>query len=116
MTHERLIDDALAAWTQGLDSAEVLARLGDADVPAGPIYSVADIMEDPHYRAREMFHRVEAGGEPLVLPAMAPRLGATPGGTAWAGPELGAHNREILEERLGLDAEEVEALRRKGVL
>ena len=114
--HERLIDDALAAWTRSLDAGEVLALLKDADVPAGPIYSVADIMEDPHYRARDMFHRVEAGGEPLVLPAMAPRLGATPGGTAWAGPELGAHNREVLEERLGLRPEEIEALRGKGVL
>ena len=114
--HERLIDDALASWTRSIDAAEVLALLEDADVPAGPIYSVADIMEDPHYRAREMFHPVEAGGEPLVLPAMAPRLGATPGGTAWVGPELGAHNREVLEERLGLHPEEIEALRGRGVL
>ena len=114
--HERTIDEALSAWTRSLDSSEVLARLEEADVPAGPIYSVADIMEDPHYRAREMFHRVDAGGEPLVLPAMSPRLGVTPGGTEWSGPELGAHNREILEERLGLGEAEIEALRGKGVL
>lgn len=114
--HEKLIDDALAEWTRSLDSAEVLSRLAEADVPSGPIYSVADIMEDPHYRAREMFHRVEIDGQPLVLPAMSPRLGTTPGGTAWPGPELGSHNREILEERLGLGAAEIEALRGKGVL
>ena len=75
--HEKLIDDALAEWTRSLDSAEVLSRLAEADVPSGPIYSVADIMEDPHYRAREMFHRVEIDGEPLVLPGMSPRLGTT---------------------------------------
>ena len=114
--HEKLIDNALAEWTRSLDSAEVLSRLAEADVPSGPIYSVADIMEDPHYRAREMFHRVEIDGQPLVLPAMSPRLGTTPGGTAWPGPELGSHNREILEERLGLGAVEIEALRGKGVL
>ncbi len=114
--HEKLIDDALAEWTRSLDSAEVLSRLAEADVPSGPIYSVADIMEDPHYRAREMFHRVEIDGQPLVLPGMSPRLGTTPGGTAWPGPELGSHNREILEERLGLGAAEIEALRAKGVL
>ena len=114
--HEKLIDDALAEWTRSLDSAEVLSRLAEADVPSGPIYSVADIMEDPHYRAREMFHRVEIDGQPLVLPAMSPRLGTTPGGTAWPGPELGSHNREILEERLGLGAAEIESLRGKGVL
>lgn len=113
--HERLIDDALAAWTRRLDSAEVLALLEDADVPAGPIYSVADIMADPHYRAREMFHRVEAGGQPLVLPAMSPRLTATPGGTEWPGPELGAHNREILGGRLGLNDEEIETLEGQGI-
>lgn len=114
--HEKLIDDALAEWTRSLDSAEVLSRLAEADVPSGPIYSVADIMEDPHYRAREMFHRVEIDGQPLVLPGMSPRLGTTPGGTAWPGPELGSHNREILEERLGLGEAEIEALRGKGVL
>ena len=114
--HEKLIDAALAAWTRSLDSAEVLARLEEADVPSGPIYSVADIMNDPHYRAREMFHRVEIDGEPLVLPAMSPRLDATPGGTEWPGPALGAHNREILGERLGLGDGEIEALRGKGVL
>jgi succinyl-CoA--D-citramalate CoA-transferase len=47
---------------------------------------------------------------------MSPRLGATPGGTEWPGPELGSHNREILEERLGLGEAEIEALRGKGVL
>ena len=114
--HEKLIDDALVEWTRSLDSAEVLSRLAEADVPSGPIYSVADIMEDPHYRAREMFHRVEIDGQPLVLPGMSPRLGTTPGGTAWPGPELGSHNREILEEGLGLGAAEIEALRAKGVL
>ena len=114
--HEQLIDDALAAWTRSLDSAEVLARLEEADVPSGPIYSVADIMDDPHYRAREMFHRVEIDGEPLALPAMSPRLDATPGGTEWPGPALGAHNREILGERLGLGDAEIESLRGKGVL
>ena len=114
--HEKLIDGALAEWTRNLDLDDVLARLAEADVPAGPIYSVADIMEDPHYRAREMFHRVEIDGEPLVLPAMSPRLDSTPGGTEWPGPELGSHNREILEERLGLGKAELEALRAKGVL
>ena len=114
--HEKLIDDALAEWTRSLDSTEVLARLAEADVPSGPIYSVAEIMDDPHYRARGMFHRVEIDGEPLVLPAMSPRLDATPGGTEWPGPELGSHNREILEERLGLGEAEIEALRGKGVL
>lgn len=114
--HEKLIDDALADWTRSLDLAEVLSRLEEADVPSGPIYSVADIMDDPHYRAREMFHRVEIDGEPLVLPAMSPRLDATPGGTEWPGPALGSHNREILEERLGLGKAEIEALQGKGVL
>ncbi len=114
--HEQLIDGALAEWTRGLDSAEVLRRLEEAEVPSGPIYSVADIMRDPHYRAREMFHEVEAGGAPLVLPAMSPKLGATPGGTDWAGPELGSHNREVLGGRLGLGEDELADLREKGVV
>lgn len=114
--HEQLIDEALAAWTRELDSNEALAQLEAADVPGGPIYNVADIAQDPQYQAREMFHRVEIDGEPLVLPAMSPRLDATPGGTEWAGPELGAHNDEILGGQLGLGQDELAALREKGVL
>jgi crotonobetainyl-CoA:carnitine CoA-transferase CaiB-like acyl-CoA transferase len=114
--HEKEIDAALSAWTETLDCAEVLARLDAARVPVGPIYSVADMMADPHFRARALFEQVEVDGESLRIPAIAPKLEATPGRTDWPGPELGSHNQAVYGGLLGLDEAQIETLRRKGVI
>lgn len=114
--HEREIDAALSDWTATLDSSEVLARLDTAEVPAGPIYSVADMLRDPHFQARELFETVEIDGQPLKIPAILPKLGSTPGATSWPGPAVGSHNREVFEELLGLEATEIDRLRDDGVI
>ena len=114
--HQDEVDDALAAWAATLTLAEVLARLDEARVPAGPINSVADILADPHFQARGSFEEVAVGGRPLKVPAIAPKLSRTPGRSEWAGPDLGAHNQEIFTTFLGLSDEEVDALRRDEVI
>jgi crotonobetainyl-CoA:carnitine CoA-transferase CaiB-like acyl-CoA transferase len=114
--HEEEIDRALATWTAGLDAAEVLRCLEDATVPAGPIYSVAQMMEDPQYQARGLFEEHEVGGRPLKIPALMPRLTETPGRTEWTGPALGAHNDEILRGLLGLSEEDMASLADEGVI
>ncbi len=114
--HQREIDDAIGAWAGTLDSAEVLERLAEATVPSGPIYSVEDMMRDPHFRARGLFEQVEVNGKRLQIPALAPRLSETPGRTDWPGPETGEHNQEILGGRLGLASAELDALRVRGVI
>ena len=114
--HQEEVDAAIAEWTATVTLEEVLAQLEEARVPAGPINSVVDMMADPHFQARGLFEEVEVGGRPLKVPAIAPKLSETPGRTDWAGPELGAHNREIFEEFLGLSAEEVEELRQEEVI
>jgi crotonobetainyl-CoA:carnitine CoA-transferase CaiB-like acyl-CoA transferase len=110
------IDDAIQAWcaTQTIDGA--LAILKAADVPAGKIYSVRDMMTDPQFLARDMFeqHQFE-DGTPVKMPAITPKLSATPGATRWLGPKLGEHTDEILRE-MGLDEERIAELRRDGVL
>src|SRR5262245_57308764 len=68
VAHEQEIDAAISAWTASLDAAEVLQQLEAAAVPAGPIYSVADMMRDPHFHARGLFHEVEVDGNPLKPP------------------------------------------------
>ena len=113
--HEREIDHAIAAWTSTMESAQVLKVLQEADVPSGPIYSVADMFEDPHFHARGLFQEVEAGDKALKIPTIAPLLSDTPGGTDWAGPEVGAHSQEVFREILGLSEEAIESLRRSGV-
>jgi len=114
--HEKEIDDALSAWTATLDGAEIIRVLEEARVPVGPIYSVADMMDDPQYQARGMIESVEIDGKPLKIPAIAPKLADTPGRTDWPGPELGAHNEEILGGLLGLSDDEVAGLREKGIV
>ena len=116
VVHEAEIDAAIAAWTTSLDAAEVLQQLAAASVPAGPIYSVVDMMHDPHFHARGLFQEVEIDGNPLKIPALPPFLSATPGSTTWPGPALGAYNREILGGLLGLSEAALEALQREGVI
>ncbi len=113
---EAEIDAALAAWTAGLEAHAVVAQLTAVAVPAGPIYSVADMVGDEQYQARELFEEHLVGGRPLKIPAVQPKLSATPGRTDWTGPALGAHNDEILGGLLKLDAEELSVLRRDGVI
>jgi len=114
--HEKELDDAILDWTSSLTAAEVLAALDAADVPGGPIYSVADMFADPHFKARGLFEKVEVDGEPLDIPAMIPFLSDTPGRTDWPGPEVGAHNEEIFLKLLGMEAAEYEQLRQEGVI
>ncbi len=114
--HEEEIDRAISAWTATLEADEVVERLAAEAVPAGPIYSVADMARDPHFQARGLFESVEIDGKPLQVPAITPRLSATPGRTDWPGPEVGAHTEEILGERLGLSQAEIETLRREGIV
>ena len=116
VAHQREIDDAIGRWTAGLDSPAALERLAGAGVPSGPIYSVADMFTDPHFRARGLFETVEIDGRPLKIPAITPFLESTPGATDWPGPALGAHNAEIYEGLLGLSGAQRSELEEEGVL
>jgi len=114
--HEAEIDAVIAGWTGSLESDTALQMLEEARVPAGPIYSVKDMMADEHYQARGLFEEVDVKGRKLKIPAMVPKLSATPGRTDWAGPEVGAFNDEIYGDLLGLSTQKIASLTEKGVL
>ncbi|GMQ76153.1 MAG: CoA transferase [Gammaproteobacteria bacterium] len=114
--HQQEVDGAISRWTATLDSSEVLERLAEASVPSGPIYSVEDMMREPHFNERGMFETVQVDGEPLKIPALVPRLEDTPGETLWPGPALGEHNEEILGGRLGYSRDELQRLAADGVI
>jgi formyl-CoA transferase len=110
------LDEAISAWTRARSEADVLAALEAAEVPAGAIYSAADVHRDPHIRAREMIERhALRDGTPVDLPGVVPRLSETPGRTRWLGPELGEHTAEVLAS-IGIAGEDLTALRAAGVV
>lgn len=116
IVHEEEIDEALALWCASHSSTHIINTLEQERVPVGPIYSVEDMMADPQYQARGLFETVEIDGKPLKIPAIMPRLDATPGRTDWPGSAVGSHNEEILGGLLQLDAAELERLRAEDVI
>jgi formyl-CoA transferase len=110
------IDRAIDAWTQERTVNEVLQRLGEARVPAGRVYTAKDIVEDPHYRARDMILRqVTRDGHELEVPGIVPRLLGTPGSVRSSAPGLGDDTDAVLAD-LGLSPEEIAGLRDRKVV
>jgi formyl-CoA transferase len=105
------IDNAIAEWTSRLSQQEVLTEMQKAEVPAGRIYSAADIAADPHFAARGMIQDVVAGdGEPLKVPGVIPLLSETPGAIRSPAPKLGEHTDEVLKG-IGYSTGEISRLR-----
>jgi len=111
------IDAAIGAWTATRTVDAVLAALDKAAVPAGRIYTVADIAADPHYAARGMLDKVRlADGSELAVPGIVPKLSLTPGGHRRNAPlAVGQDTDEVLRE-VGLTPEQITALKARGVI
>jgi formyl-CoA transferase len=114
------LDAAIADWTAAHSIDEVMDAMVAANVPAGPIYSVADLVEDEHFKARDMFIdrevRVDAEPETVTFPGIVPKLEQMPGSMRWTGPELGEHTREVLSGILGLSDTELAELEQRRVV
>ncbi|MGY4495031.1 CaiB/BaiF CoA transferase family protein [Pseudomonas sp. TE3610] len=111
-----LLDQAISDWSSRHSVEHILAALEAADVPAGRIYSVADIVNDPHYQARDMLLSAQLpGGTQVKMPGIVPKLSETPGEVRWQGPALGAHTDSVLQG-LGLDEAQIRRLREAGVV
>jgi crotonobetainyl-CoA:carnitine CoA-transferase CaiB-like acyl-CoA transferase len=127
------IEDAIVAWTRQRTRDEVLRELDQVGVPAGRVATVRDIFASEQVRERVAVEDVwvpgqvpsnaahgeekyEDGGWMVKMPGVAPRLEGVQARTRWAGPDLGAHNREILCGKLGLSAKELNALVENGTV
>ncbi len=111
------LDELVAEWVATKTSDELTETLGDAGVPAGPIFDAAMMLADPQYAARGMLQEVEdpALGRFTMLDVV-PKLSRTPGSIAWVGPEIGQHDEEIYREVLAIDAERYSELVQAGVI
>ncbi|MAI11698.1 MAG: formyl-CoA transferase [Rhodospirillaceae bacterium TMED167] len=113
-----VLDGLIGAWSSTMTAAELTQHLDDHGVVVGPINSIADLVEDPHFQAREMFLTVKDDffGD-FKVPGFAPRLTETESSVAWLGPpEVGAHNAEIYGDLLGMNEQELETLAADGII
>jgi formyl-CoA transferase len=110
------LDAAIESWSQSRSVTEVLAALGEASVPAGRVYTAKDIVEDPHYRARDMILKQQTrDGHEIEVPGIVPKLMGTPGTVRSSAPKLGDDTDAVLAE-LGMGPDAIAQLRAKKVV
>jgi formyl-CoA transferase len=111
------LDAIVGGWMKEHSLAEILAMLNEKEVPVGPIFDIRDILQDAHARAREMVIPIpDEDRGTLLMEGIFPKMSLTPGAVLHTGKPLGADNREIFEERLGLSRKELEELRQENIL
>ncbi|MEU6157183.1 CoA transferase [Streptomyces sp. NPDC047130] len=114
--HADVLDEAVGAWIARRERSQVLDAFEKAEAAVAPVQDVRDVMEDPQYRALGTIATVDDPelGQ-LRMQNVLFRLSATPGAIRWAGRPHGADTEEVLSGA-GLDAEEIAALRREGIV
>jgi crotonobetainyl-CoA:carnitine CoA-transferase CaiB-like acyl-CoA transferase len=115
--HRETITDAMNAWLANRTSAEAIADLEAARVPAGPVLNLDQVLDNPQVKARELLKYVDYPGSPKAVPLAntAVRLSLTPGEIRHRAPQLGEHTGEVLNE-LGYTTDEIDALRVREVV
>lgn len=115
--HQGALDELIAEWTRTQAAEPLRALLVEHGVPVGKIYRAPEMLDDPHFAARQSIVRVPhpQWGE-IAMQNAAPKLSETPGRVVSAGPELGQHNEEVYGELLGLDSGQIADLARRGII
>ncbi|MHB8674745.1 MAG: CoA transferase, partial [Candidatus Limnocylindrales bacterium] len=117
LEHKDELDAMISAWIGERTSEDVLQAFEQFEAAIAPIYSIADILVDPQYIARETFTTVK---DPRLGSArvqnVIPRMSRTPGRIRHLGADLGAHNREIYVDCLGYREADLEDWRRDSVI
>jgi formyl-CoA transferase len=109
------IDQAIGQWAKSIGTEKALEILDLAAVPAGRIYTVADIANDPQYLARNNIETIQMrDGSSLQVPGVIPKLSRTPGSIRTLAPEIGENTDEILKS-IGLSEEQVSLLKERGI-
>ena len=117
LEHADELDAIIQEWVGRHTTEEVLAAFAEHQAAIAPINSIADILEDPQYAARETITTVDHPTlGPLKMQNVIPKLDQTPGRIEHPGPELGAHNREVYVGELGLTEEDLAELVEQGVV
>jgi len=118
LEHRHDVNEIVRDWCGSLTREEILKRCFATGAPAGPLNNIADIFGDRQFHARRNLVAIDDPdlGETVVVPGVIPRLSETPGNIRHLGPKLGQHTDEILQNLLGMSAEEISGLRKKRVI
>jgi formyl-CoA transferase len=109
------LDQAIGEWAKTLSTTKALEVLDSVAVPAGRIYTVADIANDPHYKARENIQTIQMNdGSKVDVPGVIPKLSRTPGSIKTLAPDIGQNTDEILKS-IGLTDDQVVSLKERGI-
>ncbi|MBU3581480.1 CoA transferase [Polynucleobacter sp. AP-Capit-er-40B-B4] len=109
------LDQAIEQWTKTVSTTKALEALDSVAVPAGRIYTVADIANDPHYKARENIQTIQMqDGTKVDVPGVIPKLSRTPGSIKTLAPDIGQNTDEILKS-IGLSNDQVASLKERGI-
>jgi len=109
------LDQAIGEWAKTLTTDKALEALDAVAVPAGRIYTVADIAQDPHYKARGNIETIQMhDGTKVEVPGVIPKLSRTPGSIRTLAPDIGQNTDEILRG-IGLSDTQIASLKERGV-
>ena len=109
------LDQAIGEWAKTLTTDKALEALDTVAVPAGRIYTVADIAQDPHYKARGNIETIQMhDGTKVEVPGVIPKLSRTPGSIRTLAPDIGQNTDEILRG-IGLSDAQIASLKERGV-
>jgi formyl-CoA transferase len=111
------LDETISRWTATLSTAALLSTLEKHGIPSGLIYRAPDMLQDPHFQAREaIVNTPHPQFGTLRMQNVAPRLSASPSSVRTPAPALGEHNAQVYADLLGLKPEVIEAYRARGVI
>ncbi len=109
------LDQAIGEWAKTVSTDKALEILDSVAVPVGRIYTVADIANDPHYKARGNIQTIQMqDGSKLDVPGVIPKLSRTPGSIKTLAPDIGENTDEILQS-IGLNDSQVASLKERGI-
>lgn len=117
--HIGVIRDAVRQWAASMTNTEACHALAAAGVAAGPVFSAAQVIDDPHLRARDMIveiERTDGVPDPVVTPGNPVKMSAHPETEPTRPPWQGEHTRQVLADELGLSADELHRLAGEGVI
>lgn len=115
--HQQELDELIGEWTKTLKCQEVIDLMNKFGVPVGKIYRAPDMLEDDHFKARNAIVKI---ADPLFgdlhMQNVAPKLSLTPGNIRATGPGLGQHNEYVLKDLLGIAADKIADLNKRGIV